>query len=69
MWQKLKLWQSKTTLLFTKLLNFNWNKTEEKTDFRNKISKYYNTKKKLSVKKMTKKQTVLKKFKPSCDKT
>ena len=31
--QKLKLWQSSTTLVLTRLINFNWNKTEEKTDF------------------------------------
>ena len=31
--QKLKLWQSSTTLVFTRLINLNWNKSKEKTDF------------------------------------
>ena len=43
---KLKLWQSSTSLVFTRLINFNWNKTKEKNILkRKKNSKYYNTKK------------------------
>ena len=48
LWQNLqfKLWQSSTTLVFTRPININWNKTEEKTDIekKKKNSKYYNTK-------------------------
>ena len=33
---KFKLWQSSTTHVFTRPINFIWNKTEEKTDFEKK---------------------------------
>ena len=31
--QKLKLWQSSTVLVFTRFINLNWNKPEEKNRF------------------------------------
>ena len=46
--QKLKLWQSSTTLVFTRLINFNWNKIKKKQILKRKQnSKNYNSKKKI----------------------
>ena len=64
---KFNLWQSLTTLVFTRPINLVWNKTEEKTDFEKKKKKsiFYNTKNcdKTIEKKFnrTKKITILKK--------
>ena len=54
---KLKLWQSSTTRVFKRLINFNWKKTEEKKKrFKKKKKiKVDNTKKKVNWKKRTEK--------------